>query len=133
MDIQLTFEKSDLNQTDKSLLCAKCDKFVILASNLKHKNQRLLGRIAVKHKFKIFTTYRYKLYNFCIFYSIIFTCVIKFYIFIFRSSVTHVIVETNEQNMTKLTLDVLFTIVRGNWLLNSGCKMKYYYIFVIIL
>lgn len=40
----------------------------------------------------------------------------------FRSSVTHVIVEVNERNITKLTLDVLFTIVRGNWLLNNECK-----------
>ncbi|XP_012220734.1 BRCA1-associated RING domain protein 1-like isoform X2 [Linepithema humile] len=85
---------SDLNQSlDKSSLCAKRDKFVILTSNLKHENQKLLGLIAAKHKFKILTTY--------------------------RPSVTHVVVEANELNITKLTLDVLFAIVNGSWLLNS--------------
>lgn len=35
--------------------------------------------------------------------------------------------EANEQNITKLTLDVLFTIIYGSWLLSSECKMKYYH------
>ncbi|XP_024867584.1 BRCA1-associated RING domain protein 1-like [Temnothorax curvispinosus] len=83
---------SDLNQMlDTST--RTCDKFVILASNLKHENQKLLGLVAARHKFKILTTY--------------------------RPTVTHVIVEVNEQNITKLTLDVLFTIIYGSWLLNS--------------
>lgn len=62
MDIpqSISDKVSELNQTlDKSSVCARCDKFVILASNLKHENQRLLGLIAAKHKFKILTTYRY--------------------------------------------------------------------------
>ncbi|KAG5319078.1 BARD1 protein, partial [Acromyrmex heyeri] len=84
---------SDLNQTlDKSIRTG-CDKFVILASNLKLVNQKSLRLVAARHKFKILTTY--------------------------RPSVTHIIVETNEKNITTLTLDVLFSIVCGNWLLNS--------------
>ncbi|XP_011169381.1 BRCA1-associated RING domain protein 1 isoform X2 [Solenopsis invicta] len=84
---------SDLNETLNKSIRTGCDKFVILASNLKHENQKLLGLVAAKHRFKILTTY--------------------------RSSVTHVIVEANEQNVTKLTLDVLFSIIYGSWLLNS--------------
>lgn len=82
-----------INQTLDTSLYVKCDKLMIYGSNLKPENQKLLCLIAAKHKLKILTTY--------------------------RSFVTHVIVEVNEWNVTKLTLDVLFTIVRGNWLLNS--------------
>ena len=50
---------SDLNQTlDKSIRTG-CDKFVILASNLKLVNQKSLRLVAARHKFKILTTYRY--------------------------------------------------------------------------
>ncbi|XP_018358042.1 PREDICTED: BRCA1-associated RING domain protein 1-like [Trachymyrmex cornetzi] len=84
---------SDLNQSlDKSIRTG-CDKFVVLASNLKLENQKLLRLVATRHRFKILTTY--------------------------KPSVTHVIVETNEKNITTLTLDVLFSIVSGSWLLNS--------------
>ncbi|XP_072764569.1 BRCA1-associated RING domain protein 1 [Anoplolepis gracilipes] len=96
MDVQSSSEKildKSINQTLDTSLHIRCDKFVIYASHLKHENQKLLNLIATKHKFKILTVY--------------------------RSSVTHVIVEVNERNITKLTLDVLFTIVHGNWLLNS--------------
>ncbi|KYM76519.1 BRCA1-associated RING domain protein 1 [Atta colombica] len=96
MDLPRTPSKkiSDLNQTlDKSILRIGCDKFVILASNLKFVNQKLLRLVAIKHKFKILSTY--------------------------RPSVTHVIVEANEKNITTLTLDVLFSIVCGSWLLSS--------------
>ncbi|EZA58385.1 BRCA1-associated RING domain protein 1 isoform X2 [Ooceraea biroi] len=89
----LSTETSHVNQTlDKSFYAGN-DKFVILASHLKLENKKLLCVTAAKHKFKTLTTY--------------------------RPGVTHVIVEANEHNVTKLTLDVLFTIVRGNWLLNS--------------
>ncbi|XP_018310838.1 BRCA1-associated RING domain protein 1 isoform X2 [Mycetomoellerius zeteki] len=84
---------SDLDQTLDKSIRSRCDKFVILASNLKRENQKLLGLVAAKHKFKMLTTY--------------------------RPSVTHVIVETNEQNITTLTLDVLFSIIYGSWLLSS--------------
>ncbi|XP_011631254.1 BRCA1-associated RING domain protein 1-like [Pogonomyrmex barbatus] len=84
---------SDLNQSLDKSFHTGCDKYVILASNLKHENQKLLGLVAARHKFKILTTY--------------------------RPSVTHVIVEANEQNITTLTLDVLFAIIYGSWLLNS--------------
>ncbi|XP_050456122.1 BRCA1-associated RING domain protein 1-like [Cataglyphis hispanica] len=96
MDVQPSSEKildKSINQTLNTTLHVRYDKFVIYASNLKHENQKLLGVIATKHKLKILTTY--------------------------RSSVTHVIVEVNERNITKLTLDVLFTIIHGSWLLNS--------------
>ncbi|XP_011879954.1 PREDICTED: BRCA1-associated RING domain protein 1-like isoform X2 [Vollenhovia emeryi] len=83
---------SNLNQM-LDVSTRTCDKFVILASNLKSENQKLLSLVAARQKFKILTTY--------------------------RPSVTHVIVETNEQNITKSTLDVLFTIIYGSWLLNS--------------
>ncbi|KMQ96512.1 brca1-associated ring domain protein 1-like protein [Lasius niger] len=95
-NIQSSSEKildKSINQTLDTSLHVRCDKFVIYASNLKHENQKLLSLIATKHKLKILTTY--------------------------RSSITHVIVEVNERNVTKLTLDVLFTIVHGSWLLNS--------------
>lgn len=44
-----------------------CDKFVILASNLKHENQKLLGLVAARHRFKILTTYRYNPFFFVFF------------------------------------------------------------------
>ncbi|KAL0108451.1 hypothetical protein PUN28_015179 [Cardiocondyla obscurior] len=94
-DLSSSEEVSDLNQT-QNISCTSVptrDKFVILASNLKHENQKLLGLVAAKHKLKILTTY--------------------------RPTVTHVIVETNEQNVTKSTLDVLFAIIYGSWILNS--------------
>ncbi|XP_011687580.1 PREDICTED: BRCA1-associated RING domain protein 1-like [Wasmannia auropunctata] len=86
-------EVSNLNQTLNKSIRTGCDKFVILASNLKHENQKMLGIVAARHKFKILKTY--------------------------RPLVTHVIVETNEKNNTTLTLDVLFAIIYGSWLLNS--------------
>lgn len=96
IDAQSSSEKildKSINQTLNTSLSIRCDKIVIYASNLKHENQKLLNLLATKHKLKILTAY--------------------------RSSVTHVIVEVNERNIAKLTLDVLFTIVHGNWLLNS--------------
>ncbi|KYM98879.1 BRCA1-associated RING domain protein 1 [Cyphomyrmex costatus] len=94
MDLPKTSSEriSDLNQTLDRSICTS-NKFVILASNLKRESQQLLGLVAARHKFKILTTY--------------------------RQCVTHVIVEANEQNCTTLTLDVLFSIVYGSWLLNS--------------
>ncbi|XP_011144760.1 BRCA1-associated RING domain protein 1 isoform X1 [Harpegnathos saltator] len=89
----LSEKSSELNHTlDRSFIVGQ-DKLVVLASNLKPENQKILNLVAAQHKFKVVTTD--------------------------RSSVTHVIVEANRQNITKLTVDVMFTIVRGNWLLNS--------------
>lgn len=61
---------SNLNQTlDKSIYTG-CDKFVILASNLKRENQKLLSLVAAKHRFKFLTTYRYSLF-FIFFYCVL--------------------------------------------------------------
>lgn len=62
MDLSNTPKKvSNLKQTlDTSIhVTSTCDQFVILASNLKHENQKLLGLVAARHRFKILTTYRY--------------------------------------------------------------------------
>ncbi|KAH0947941.1 hypothetical protein HN011_001479 [Eciton burchellii] len=94
MDASGSFE--EISRFDEALnksFCAGSNKFVILASHLKAENKKLLDLIATKHKLQVLTMY--------------------------RSSITHVIVEANEHNVTKLTFDVLFAIVRGNWLLNS--------------
>lgn len=61
-NVQSSSEKildKSINQTLDTSLHARCDKFVIYASNLKHENQKLLSLIATKHKLKILTTYRY--------------------------------------------------------------------------
>jgi len=75
MDLPRTPSKkiSDLNQTlDKSILRTGCDKFVILASNLKFVNQKLLRLVAIKHKFKILSTYRYLFILFIYYFIILF-------------------------------------------------------------
>jgi len=64
---------SDLNQMLDKSIHTGCNKFVILASNLKRENQKLLGLVAARHKFKILTTYRYNPFFFCIFYYSIFS------------------------------------------------------------
>lgn len=69
LDLPKTEKVSDLDQKlDAST--HMCDKFVILASNLKHENQKLLGLVAARHKFKILRTYRYNPFFFCIFYCV---------------------------------------------------------------
>lgn len=48
----------DLNQTlDRSFAVGK-DKLVVLASNLKSENQKMLNLVAAHHKFKVLTTDR---------------------------------------------------------------------------
>jgi len=64
---------SDLNQMLDKSIHTGCNKFVILASNLKRENQKLLGLVAARHKFKILTTFRYNPFFFCIFYCSIFS------------------------------------------------------------
>lgn len=59
MDTPQSKSPKDLNQSVNQSMCARGNKIVILASNLKHENQRLLGLVAAKHKLKILTTYRY--------------------------------------------------------------------------
>lgn len=49
---------SDLNQTlDRSFAVGQ-EKLVVLASNLKLKNQKMLNFVAAQHKFKVVTTDR---------------------------------------------------------------------------
>jgi len=62
---------SDLNQMLDKSIHTGCNKFVILASNLKRENQKLLGLVAARHKFKILTTYRYNPFFF-VFFIIVF-------------------------------------------------------------
>ncbi|XP_076233940.1 BRCA1-associated RING domain protein 1 [Calliopsis andreniformis] len=66
---------------------------VIYASNLKEENRKLLQQMASKHKVKVAS--------------------------VFRSFVTHVIVEANYQNIVPLSYDVMMALLRGNWLINS--------------
>lgn len=48
----------DLNQTlDRSFMAGQ-DKMILLASNLKPKNQEILSLVAAHHKFKVLTTDR---------------------------------------------------------------------------
>lgn len=68
MDLPNTPEKVSNQMLDTSIHTSTCDKFVILASNLKHENQKLLGLVAARHKFKILTTYRYNPFFFLYFY-----------------------------------------------------------------
>lgn len=62
---------SDLDQTLDKSIRSRCDKFVILASNLKRENQKLLGLVAAKHKFKMLTTYRYIFILFIYFFIVL--------------------------------------------------------------
>lgn len=41
----------------------------------------------------------------------------------FRASVTHVIVEANDQNIIPLSYDIMVALLRGKWILNSECKV----------
>ena len=67
--------------------------FVIFASNLREENNKRLHEMAVKHKVKVTS--------------------------VFRSIVSHVIVEANNQNIVQLSYDVMMAVLRGIWLLNS--------------
>ncbi|XP_076638932.1 BRCA1-associated RING domain protein 1 isoform X1 [Colletes latitarsis] len=68
-------------------------KFVVYAPNLREENNKCLHQVALKHKIKVTS--------------------------VFRSSITHVIVEANNKNIVKLSYEVMIALVRGNWLLNS--------------
>ncbi|XP_066597011.1 BRCA1-associated RING domain protein 1-like isoform X2 [Prorops nasuta] len=68
-------------------------QYIVFASNLSDDNRQLLRRIAKKHRIKIVSA--------------------------FSSSVTHVVVETNDQNITKLTYDIILALLHGKWILNS--------------
>ncbi|XP_078042407.1 BRCA1-associated RING domain protein 1 isoform X2 [Augochlora pura] len=67
--------------------------FIIFASALKKENKRKLLEVAEKHKIRV--------------------------VFRNQASVTHVIVEANQQNIAKTSYDVMMAILRGNWLLNT--------------
>ncbi|XP_031826336.1 BRCA1-associated RING domain protein 1 isoform X2 [Nomia melanderi] len=67
--------------------------FVIFPSNLQETNKKRLYQMALKHKIKIVTS--------------------------FRPSVTHVVMEANNQNIVQLSYDVMMALLRGNWLLTS--------------
>ena len=67
--------------------------FVIFASNLREENNKCLHEMALKHKVKVTS--------------------------VFRSIVSHVIVEANNQNIVQLSYNVMMAILRGIWLLNS--------------
>ncbi|XP_076378356.1 BRCA1-associated RING domain protein 1 [Megalopta genalis] len=67
--------------------------FVMFASDLKKENKRKLFEVAAKHKIRVVSRN--------------------------QASVTHVIVEANNQNIVKASYDVMMAILRGNWLLNS--------------
>ncbi|KOC70454.1 BRCA1-associated RING domain protein 1, partial [Habropoda laboriosa] len=69
------------------------DTFVIYALNLRKENKRYLDQIVLKYKIKIMS--------------------------VFRSSVTHVIVEANSKNVIELSYDVMMALLRGCWLLNT--------------
>ncbi|KAG7202944.1 hypothetical protein KM043_010083 [Ampulex compressa] len=83
----------DLNHTFDYSASMTVSKFIIYASNLKDETRKLLFNMASKHKMKVVSS--------------------------FRSSVTHVIVEANRQNITNLSYDIMLTLLHGNWLLNS--------------
>lgn len=63
---------SHLNQTLDKSFCTGNDKFVILASHLKPENKKLLAVTAVKHKFKVFSIYRYYFWGFVCFVVLLF-------------------------------------------------------------
>jgi len=118
-------EVSHFEEALNKSFCAGNNKFVILASHLKPENKKLLDHIAIKHKLKVLTMYRYHFFKFYFISAFLYSILGLFnQMLYFRPSITHVIVEANEHNITKLTVDVLFTIVRGNWLLNSECKYE---------
>lgn len=42
-----------------------------------------------------------------------------------RPSVTHIIVETNNENVVQLSYNVMIALLRGIWILNTECKFIY--------
>ncbi|XP_047352239.1 BRCA1-associated RING domain protein 1-like [Vespa velutina] len=66
---------------------------IVYLSNLNERSQKLFEGAISKHKIKFVPTY--------------------------KSCVTHVIVEANNQNITNLTYDVMLALLHGKWLLTS--------------
>ncbi|XP_043493997.1 BRCA1-associated RING domain protein 1-like isoform X2 [Polistes fuscatus] len=81
----------DLNCTLNQTLCQT--NLTVYLSNLNEVSKKLFEKAASKHKIKSLPT--------------------------FKSSVTHVIVEANNKNITNLTYDVMLAILNGKWLLTS--------------
>ncbi|XP_050471073.1 BRCA1-associated RING domain protein 1-like [Bombus huntii] len=83
----------DLSHTLNKSLSMAFDMVVIYMSDLQEKNKRYLNEIASKNKIKIVSR--------------------------FQSSVTHVIVEANSENVVQPSYDVMMALLHGAWLLNT--------------
>ncbi|OAD55621.1 BRCA1-associated RING domain protein 1, partial [Eufriesea mexicana] len=87
-------EDKHFNYTlNQSYSIRPCDTFIVYALNLREENIKNLDQIVLKHKIKIASQ--------------------------FRSSVTHVIVETNNENVVQLSYNVMIALLRGTWILST--------------
>ncbi|XP_053975849.1 BRCA1-associated RING domain protein 1-like isoform X1 [Hylaeus volcanicus] len=86
---------STLNSTLEQSFCTtqSLNTFVVYELNLREENSKYLHQMVSKHKIKITS--------------------------VFRSTVTHVIVEANNQNIVQLSYDIMVALLRGKWILNS--------------